>query len=154
MAARNFVHHVSLNSEVSAFGHLATTTGADAVRQTAGTLPNVTATSTLDGTGIGIAIMDSGIDNNHKSFLGTNNASRIVFNKDFTGENRTDDPYGHGTHVAGIAAGNGRISNGKYTGIAPNANLINLRVLNINWRGFGFRSARAHLTGHLQIARL
>ena len=50
--------------------------------------------------------------------------------KDFTGERRTDDPYGHGTHVARIAAGNARVSSGAYLGIAPNANLINLRVLN------------------------
>src|SRR5437764_64398 len=55
---------------------------------------------------------------------------RVIVNKDFTGENRTDDPYGHGTHVASIAAGNGRISNAKYIGIAPNANILNLRVLN------------------------
>jgi subtilisin family serine protease len=54
----------------------------------------------------------------------------VIVNQDFTGENRTDDPYGHGTHVASIAAGNGRISNGAYTGVAPNADLINLRVLN------------------------
>src|SRR5207302_5468536 len=47
----------------------------------------------------------------------------------------TDDPYGHGTHVASIAAGNGRISNAQYTGIAPNANLINLRVLGATGTG-------------------
>ncbi len=131
LIARNDVHHVSLNSEVRAFGHLTATTGADAVRQqTTTSLLGITSSYTLDGSGIGIAVMDSGIDAGHKSFLGTNNASRIVFSKDFTGENRVDDPYGHGTHVAGIAAGNGRISNGKYTGIAANANIINLRVLN------------------------
>ena len=55
--------------------------------------------------------------------------------RDFTGEGRTDDPYGHGSHVASMAAGNGRISNGQYTGIAPNANLINLRVLNSQGAG-------------------
>src|ERR671920_1009351 len=52
-----------------------------------------------------------------------------------TGEGRTDDPYGHGTHVASIVAGNGRISNASYTGVAPNANLINLRVLNSQGAG-------------------
>src|SRR4029078_1151891 len=54
----------------------------------------------------------------------------VVYSEDFTGEGRTDDPYGHGTHVAALAAGNGRLSNAQYTGIAPNADLINLRVLN------------------------
>ena len=39
------------------------------------------------------------------------------------------DQYGDGSHVAGIAAGDGSLSQGKYVGIAPKANLINLRVL-------------------------
>ena len=51
-------------------------------------------------------------------------------NVDFTGEGRTDDPYGHGTHVASIAAGNNHVANGAYTGIAPGAKIINVRVLN------------------------
>ena len=65
----------------------------------------------------------------------TSGASRIVYNQDFTGEARTDDPYGHGTHVASIAAGNGIVSNAAYIGIAPNANLINLRVLDSQGTG-------------------
>src|SRR5207244_7306240 len=60
---------------------------------------------------------------------------RVIANQDFTGENRTDDPYGHGSHVASIAAGNGRVSNAAYLGIAPNAKIINLRVLNSNGTG-------------------
>src|SRR5207245_6005593 len=52
----------------------------------------------------------------------------------------TNDQYGHGTHVAGIIAGNAAGSTGpSYThtfrGIAPNANLINLRVLDQNGQG-------------------
>ena len=136
LAARNEVHHISSNREVQAFGHVTATTGADAVRQQTTTSPlGITTNYTLNGSGIGIAVLDSGIDTNHKSFLGTANSSRVVFNKDFTGENRTDDPYGHGTHVASIAAGNGRIAQGKFSGIAPNANIINLRVLNQSGAG-------------------
>ena len=56
--------------------------------------------------------------------------SRIVASQDFTGEGRTDDPYGHGTHVAAAAAGNGLVAQGQYIGIAPRANIVNLRVLN------------------------
>src|SRR6185369_9131263 len=61
--------------------------------------------------------------------------TRVIASVDFTGEGRTDDPYGHGTHVASIAAGNGRISSAEFTGIAPNANLVNLRVLNSTGTG-------------------
>src|SRR6185369_11253861 len=107
------------------------TTGADQIRQSS----DVSSSGLLDGTGIGIAILDSGIDVDHTSFRNGSNGVRVVYNEDFTGEGRTDDPYGHGTHVASLAAGNGRISNGAYTGIAPNANLINLRVLNADGVG-------------------
>ncbi len=131
LAARKEIHYVSVNREVRSFGHVSATTGADSVRQqTTTSLLGGRTNYTLDGSGVGIAILDSGIDTNHKSFVGVNNSLRVVFSKDFTGENRTDDPYGHGTHVASTAAGNGRISNGQYIGIAPNANIINLRVLN------------------------
>jgi subtilisin family serine protease len=125
LAARSDVRFVSLDRETIPFGHVTATTGADTVRVTSGTN-----TMGLDGSGIGIAVLDSGIDANHTAFLDRRNHSRVIYSRDFTGEDRTDDPYGHGTHVASIAAGNARISNGAFTGIAPNANLINLRVLN------------------------
>ncbi|PYS99500.1 MAG: hypothetical protein DMF65_09470, partial [Acidobacteria bacterium] len=124
------VRFVSLDRETVSFGHVSLTTGTDQVRTTAGT--NV---SGLDGTGIGIAVLDSGIDAKHTAFLDHNNGVRVVYSKDFTGEGRTDDPYGHGTHVASIAAGNGRISNAEYVGIAPAANVINLRVLGTQGTG-------------------
>src|SRR5262249_41212982 len=81
---------------------------------------------------VNIAILDSGIDSNHKSFA---RLGKIVVNKDFTGENRTDDPYGHGTHVAATAAGEGAATNGKYEGVAPGAGIVNLRVLNSTGAG-------------------
>src|SRR5436853_4456837 len=65
--------------------------------------------------------------------------NRMKKQLDFTGENRTDDVYGHGTHTAGIAAGTGQSSENDakdnsslptYGGIATGANLINVRVLN------------------------
>jgi subtilisin family serine protease len=116
------VSFVAEDDEVVSLGHVTSTTGADDVR----TQTNASGVSyTLDGTGIGIAILDSGIYSAHKSLT-----PRVVFSKDFTGENRVDDPYGHGTHVAAAAAGNGLMYTGKYAGVAPNANLINLRVLN------------------------
>src|SRR6185369_2297190 len=105
-------------------GHIAHTTGTDNVR-------SLSNDGALDGSGVGIAILDSGIYGAHTSFTDTQTGlSRIVVNIDFTGEGRTDDPYGHGTHVASAAAGNGLISKGEYIGIAPRAKLVNLRVLN------------------------
>src|SRR6266550_7313901 len=130
LAARPDVGFISLDRTNISFGHVSLTTGADAIRTTNGT--NATG---LDGTGIGIAVLDSGIDTVHTAFLDRSNNGRVIVSRDFTGEGRIDDPYGHGTHVASIAAGNGRISNAQYTGIAPNANLINLRVLGATGSG-------------------
>ncbi|HEU4435223.1 MAG TPA: S8 family peptidase, partial [Pyrinomonadaceae bacterium] len=127
LASRSDVSYVSLNRNVQPMGHVTRTTGTDQIRGNSTSGNNNTS---LDGSGIGIAILDSGIDTGHASFLNGSNSVRVVYSEDFTNEGRTDDPYGHGTHVASLAAGNGRISNGEYRGIAPNANLINLRVLN------------------------
>ena len=130
MAAHRDIRFISADRENVPTGHVSKTTGADAIRSINGPLANG-----LDGTGIGIAILDSGIDQEHKAFLDKSNGVRILLSQDFTGEGRTDDPYGHGTHVASIAAGNGRISNAEYIGVAPNSNIINLRVLNSQGAG-------------------
>src|SRR6478672_2018547 len=100
LAARADVDFISLDRQNVSLGHVTTTTGADAVRTATG--PR---TSGLDGTGIGIAVLDSGIDDDHTSFLDRHNHGRVVASIDFTNEGRTDDPFGHGTHVASIAAG-------------------------------------------------
>ncbi len=90
----------------------------------------------LDGTGVGIAIIDSGIYA-HPDLNGENSTrSRVVYRQSFIGGNQFDD-FGHGTHVAGIAAGNGSLSSKQgayhtYRGIAPNANVLDLRVLDVN----------------------
>src|SRR5579875_1064007 len=62
----------------------------------------------LDGTGIGVAVIDSGISE-HDDLQGSN-GSRIVFRESFIGGD-TNDHFGHGEHVAGIIAGNGADSN-------------------------------------------
>ena len=139
LAASGNTRYLSLDRRVQSMGHITATTGADAVRRQTITSGLLTTTTTFDGTGIGIAILDSGMDINHVAFLDKSTRSRIVFSRDFTGENRVDDPYGHGTHVTAIAAGNGRIANSAYLGMAPNANIVNLRVLNS--QGIGSVSA-------------
>jgi serine protease AprX len=95
-----------------------------------------------DGTGIGVAIIDSGInDGYHADFKDSAGRSRIVYHQDFTGtptsnsSGATWDLYGHGTHVAGIVGGNGTWSAGRFAGVAPNVNLIDLRVLDQNGSG-------------------
>ncbi|GIE91699.1 Subtilase family protein [Actinoplanes regularis] len=72
----------------------------------------------LDGTGVTVAILDSGIDATHPDFAG-----KIVANENFTADPNTDDVVGHGTHVASIIAGSGAKSGGKYKGVAPGAKL-------------------------------
>src|SRR5712691_2699138 len=98
--------------------------------------------SGFDGTGIGVAVIDSGIDSMSETqdLYGSNGKTRILYNQDFVGGG-TDDYYGHGEHVAGIIAGSGRdssyswVDTRMFKGIAPNANLINLRVLDQNGQG-------------------
>jgi len=80
----------------------------------------------IDGRGITVAVIDSGIDKNHPDLIG-----KVVAEKNFlTDEVTADDLLGHGTMVAGIIAGSGNASNGKYKGIAPGASLLNVKVIN------------------------
>ncbi|MCL4365603.1 S8 family peptidase [Patescibacteria group bacterium] len=79
------------------------------------------------GKGVTVAVIDSGIYP-HPDLTQPNN--RIVAFRDFI--NKKTLPYddcGHGTHVAGIIAGNGNQSNGLYRGVAPEANLVGVKVL-------------------------
>jgi serine protease AprX len=81
----------------------------------------------VTGRGVGVAIVDSGI------YAHPDLAGRIVASVDFTtatgGANTSGDPGGHGTHVAGLVAGDGTASGGAFTGVAPGANLIDVRVI-------------------------
>lgn len=93
-----------------------------------------------DGDDIGVAVIDSGV-NTVDDLKDASGHSRIVYNESFIPkDDGTNDDYGHGTHVAGIIAGNGKHSTGgKYTytvrGIAPGANIVNLRVLDDHGSG-------------------
>ncbi|GAA1658447.1 S8 family serine peptidase [Actinoplanes couchii] len=73
----------------------------------------------LDGTGVTVAVLDSGIDAAHPDFAG-----KIVARENFTAAPTVDDVYGHGTHVASIVAGTGAASSGAYRGVAPGARLV------------------------------
>ncbi len=88
-----------------------------------------------NGTGIGIAVIDSGVSSIYDLNTDDNLSSRIVYSQSFvSGDSSTADAFGHGTHIAGIIAGNAYTSStsnypGVYRGIAPEAKIINLRVL-------------------------
>lgn len=76
--------------------------------------------SLLDETGDGqiVGVADTGIDANHPDFAGRV-ASVVAL-----GRSTSDDPHGHGTHVAGSVLGDGSASGGQFKGAAPKAQLF------------------------------
>ena len=87
----------------------------------------------FDGTGVGIAIIDSGVANWHDD-LGSSRVTRFVDFVNF--QPAAYDDYGHGTHVACIIAGNGHDSEGRRGGIAPGATLLVEKVLDATGQGY------------------
>jgi serine protease AprX len=98
----------------------------------------------LDGTGVGVAVLDSG-SADVPDLDGANGQSRVVAFVDFVNRRRhMYDDGGHGTFVDGIIAGDGAMSlptdqGGKattqYRGVAPDANIISLKVLDRQGQG-------------------
>ncbi|WP_224283968.1 S8 family serine peptidase, partial [Streptomyces sp. LS1784] len=85
------------------------------------------------GKGVKVAVLDSGIDRGHPDVAGS-----LGETSDFTGAAGapvTADPDGHGTHVASIVAGTGAASDGRFKGVAPDAELLVGRVLNDEGNG-------------------
>ena len=125
------VAYVSPDREIQSFQHIGATTGyyIPGINDRGDSDPN---TWLIGGVGH-IAVIDSGIDNEHDPLnwqSGTTALPKVKYSKDFTGQNTTTDTYGHGTHVASMFAGDSSFSNAAYQGVAPASNLINLRVLN------------------------
>jgi serine protease AprX len=90
-----------------------------------------------DGSGVAVAIVDSGVTAWHDDLGDGASGQRVLEFVDFaTGSTAPRDEYGHGTHVAGIIAGNGFDSSGGRTGIAPGAGVVALKVLDANGRGY------------------
>jgi len=86
--------------------------------------------NTTTGEGATIAVVDTGIQADHPDITGKVIAQRDFVDDDDVGE----DVFGHGTHVAGIAAATMNNNEG-IAGICPDCRLVNARVLNA--RGFG-----------------
>ncbi|MGH3241145.1 MAG: S8 family serine peptidase [Spirillospora sp.] len=87
------------------------------------------------GTGVTVAVIDTGIDYTNPSLGGAfGPGHRVVAGRDLVnGDADPADDNGHGTHVAGIVAGSGTV-----TGVAPEATLTAYKVL--DWRGGGYES--------------
>ncbi len=87
----------------------------------------------LQGQGIGVAVVDSGINPNGDLYtaMGVNRqVANVRFNSD--SNQNPSDGYGHGTHVSSIVGGDGSESGGKYIGVAPMVNIINVKISNDN----------------------
>jgi subtilisin family serine protease len=90
-------------------------------------------TYSASGTGIVVAVIDTGIDYNHAALgSGFGPGHKVIGGYDFV--NDDDDPmddHGHGTHVAGIIAANGPI-----TGVAPDTKLLAYKVMSSSGKGY------------------
>ena len=80
-----------------------------------------------EGDGIRIAIIDSGLNATYPDFRFANGTSKIVYEHDYTRDNDVRDLHVHGTFVGIITAGSGEHN---YEGVAPEALLLNLKVIN------------------------
>ncbi|MEQ1913361.1 MAG: S8 family serine peptidase, partial [Vicinamibacterales bacterium] len=119
MAQDPDLDHLSADAVVRSSSIITESIGADQVLAGVGSLPP------LSGKGVGVALIDSGIDPRHAAL-----ANRVIFTKDFIGGNGAD-AWGHGTHVGALIAGRAgqTADTADYQGVAPGARLINLRVL-------------------------
>lgn len=84
----------------------------------------------LDGAGVRVAVLDSGVDAGHPDLAG-----RVGDSASFTGSATADDDNGHGTHVASLLAGSGAAADGARRGVAYRADLVVGKVLAANGTG-------------------
>ncbi|MGI4787713.1 MAG: S8 family peptidase, partial [Janthinobacterium lividum] len=160
LAALPFATHLSLDGKVQKTD--AFTVGSSEASQATVTTKYgwFSQTYQLTGAGVTVAVLDSGVTpvadlSSQAGDIYNRSASRVLANVNFStaltkptfnffgalplvsSSNNLSDPCGHGTHVAGIIAGNGSRSPAFYctqtcNGIAPQANLVNVRVLDVN----------------------
>jgi serine protease AprX len=96
-----------------------------------GVFTSVTGASTMwtngyNGSGVTVAVLDTGIDATLPDF-----GSRVIGGVDLSGSgvgSWNTDEYGHGTFIGGLIASNGTSSGGTYKGVAPGADLVSIKV--------------------------
>jgi serine protease AprX len=142
LTANSAVHAVSLNARIKAQAGAPTTTGGpDTSRLATAYDLSIRADKAwaagYTGKGVGVAVVDTGIAGNLPDFRvsQSDSSSRVIASAVANpAASSAGDSLGHGTHVAGLIAGNGtdRPASdplyGKYIGVAPDANLISVKV--------------------------
>ncbi|MCP2331215.1 S8 family peptidase [Actinoalloteichus caeruleus] len=83
------------------------------------------------GDGVTVAVLDTGYDTGHPDLDG-----RVVAAENFSDAEDVQDRRGHGTHVAATIAGTGAASDGRYAGVAPDADLVVAKVLDDQGQGW------------------
>ena len=153
---------VSTDAEVTSFAGAAAGASKRAARGTTDLLRGSLGLDnnvTYRGSGIGVAIVDSGIEPNRDL------VSSLAGFWDFTIGTGVPmvpyDDYGHGTHVAGLIASDGIESHKQFAGVAPDVRLFGLKVLDRSGRGRVSNVIRAlewilanHAAKHIHIVNL
>jgi serine protease AprX len=132
LANEPFVQHISADVAVVKNDEFTVaSSGADTAYQTL----------SLTGQGVGVAVIDSGVQPCDDLFDPATGLTRVVKGPSFVASTTGNaDPCGHGTHIAGIVAGNGYNSTGSnyfrtFNGIARRATIVGVRVLDDHGAG-------------------
>lgn len=103
-------------------------------------LPKIKAPNAWDiiksNSGVKIAILDTGIDLSHKDLI-----KKVIASVNFTASSSGNDLFGHGTHVAGIAAGDTNNGIGA-AGVGFNASIMNVKVIEDSGSGYNSSIAK------------
>jgi serine protease AprX len=123
MARSDIVRYISDDTDIESLLNIATQEVGARIANRSG----------YTGKGVGIAILDTGTYPHPDLTMPRN---RIIAFKDFVNKKISAyDDNGHGTFVAGVAAGNGYGSRGEYAGVAPDAEIISIKVMDNKGQG-------------------